>query len=188
MCARIAGMWRGRRAPKARAPKQLEEEQLYWYAVKALAARARSVAEMRRLLERRAQRREDVRAVLARLKEHGYLNDQRFAENFASARLENQRLGRVRVVHDLRLHLVAPEVAERAARKTYEGVDEEDLLREHLAHRLRRTGPPKTPRKAASLYRALRRAGFSHGAILAELRQLKADAELLESLGEESPE
>lgn len=172
----------------ARKPKLLAEPELYTYAVKALAARARSVAETRRLLERRAQRPEDVRAVLVRLKDHGYLNDDRFAQSFASARLENQRLGRVRVIRDLRARLVAPEVAARAARKTYEAVDEGDLLRKHLARRLRRTGPPQSPQKVVSLYRALRRAGFSHDAVVLELRRLKADPELLDRLGEENPE
>ena len=43
----------GRRARKPRAPKRLAEEELYWYAVKRLAAQSRSLAEMRRLLERR---------------------------------------------------------------------------------------------------------------------------------------
>ncbi len=171
-----------------RKPKPLAEPELYQYAVKALAARARSVAEMRRMLGRRAAVGGDVPKVMARLKELGYLNDDRFAQNFASARLENQRLGRARVVRDLRARLVAPEVAERAARKTFEGVEETGLLEQHLAHRLRRTGPPRTPQKVASLYRALRRAGFTHGAIFAQLRRLKADSELLETLGEEAEE
>ena len=193
-----------RRARKPRAPKRLAEEELYWHAVKQLAMRARSVAELRRLLERRALRRQDVPTVLARVKKRGYLNDERFAETFAAARLENQRLGRVRVVHDLRLRLVAPEVAQRAVRSAYEGVDEAHLLRQHLARRLRsdrlgpdrlgHSGPPQNPQplenpqKLASLYRALRRAGFSHGAVLAELRRLQADPELLEHLEEEIEE
>ena len=178
-----------RRARQPRTPKPLEEEELYRYAVKRLAAQARSVAEMRRLLERRALRRQDVLRLLARLKQRGYLNDERFAETFAAARLENQRLGQVRVVHDLRLRLVAPEVAQRAVRNAYEGVEEAELLRQQLARRLRASGPPQNRQKVASLYRALRRAGFSHGAILAQLQRLQqADPELLEHLEEETEE
>jgi regulatory protein len=162
--------------------KKLNEQELYDYAVKRLAARAYSIAEMRRRLDERARSRPEARAVLARLKDHGYLNDERFAQTYASARLENQQLGRVRVVSDLRLRLVAPEVAERAARKAYEGVAEAELLRAHLARRLRRRPPPAERRKLASLYRALRRAGFSHGGVLAELHRLRADPEVLEKL------
>ncbi len=187
----------GRRAGKPRAPKRLAEEELYWHAVKQLAVRARSVAELRRLLERRALRRQDVPTVLARVKKRGYLNDERFAETFAAARLENQRLGRLRVIHDLRLRLVAPEVAQSAVCSAYQGVDEAHLLRQHLARRLRsdRLGhsglrqnprPLENPQKLASLYRALRRAGFAHGAVLTELRRLQANPELLEHLEEQS--
>ena len=186
-----------RRAGKPRAPKRLAEEELYWHAVKQLAVRARSVAELRRLLERRALSRQDVPRVLARLKKRGYLNDERFAETFAAARLENQRLGRLRVIHDLRLRLVAPEVAQSAVCSAYQGVDEAHLLRQHLARRLRsdRLGhsgprqnsrPLENPQKLASLYRSLRRAGFAHGAVLAELRRLQANPELLEHLEEQS--
>ncbi len=179
----------GRRARKPRAPKRLAEEELYWYAVQRLAAQSRSVAEMRRLLERRALQRQDVPRVVTRLKERGYLNDERFAEAFAAARLENQRVGQVRVVHDLRLRLVAPEVAQRVVRSAYEGVAEVKLLRQHLARRLRASGPPRSPQKVSSLYRALRRAGFSHGAILAQLQRLQqADPELLEHLEQETEE
>ncbi len=168
-----------------RKPRLLAEPELYGYALRALAARARSVAEMRRLLERRAERADDTRSVMARLKERGYLNDDRFAERYTAARLENQRLGRARVVRDLRARLVAPEVAERATRDAYGEVDEAALLAEHLERRLRTTGPPKTPQKVASLYRALRRAGFSHGVIFSQLRRFKADTEMLEALGDE---
>lgn len=162
--------------------KLLSAADLHEYAVKALAARAYSIGEMRQKLERRAQDRSDVRPILARLKDYGYLNDDRFAQAYASARLENQQLGRIRVVSDLRLRRVAPEVAERAARKAYEGVEEAQVLHQHLERRLRHGPPPAEPRKLASLYRALRRAGFSHGGVIAALRQLRADAEILEKL------
>jgi regulatory protein len=169
-----------------RKPKLLDEAGLQGYAVERLAARAYSIAEMRRRLQARAEEPAAVRRVLARLKEYGYLNDDRFAQAFAAARLENERLGRIRVVSDLRTRLVAPEVAERAARQAYEGVQEPELLRQHLKRRLRGAPPPAEPRKLASLYRALRRAGFSHGAVMAEFRRLRADPETLENLEKET--
>lgn len=178
-------MARGRQSSRKRAPRRLSEDALYQYALNALAARARSTGEMRRLLARRAREPEAVGAVIERLSGRGYLDDQRFAEAYASARIENQRLGRARVFRDLRARQVPGEVAEQAIRKTYTGVDEAELLREHLAHRLRGR-PPEDSRKFASLYRALRRAGFSHRAVFDELRGMHADAGLLDSLAEEA--
>ncbi len=99
-------------------PKPLSEDGLYQYALKALAARARSTGELRRMLERRAARKADAAQVLGRLKESGYLNDQKFAQSYAAWRLENQRLGRFRVERDLRARLVAPRLAERAVEET----------------------------------------------------------------------
>ena len=84
---------------------------------------------------------------------------------------------------DLRARLVAPKLARRAVEKAYEEVDETALLREHLARRLRRNGPPTDQRRLASLYRHLLGAGFSSGVILAELRRLwKGGTDWLEEI------
>ncbi len=168
-----------------RRAKPLDERELWSYALLALAARARSAGEMRRLLARRALEPAAVDNVLERLAGRGYLNDDKFSQAYASARLENQRFGRLRVVRDLRAKRVSGDTAERAVKEVYAEVDENALLREQVARRLRGTLPPSEPNKFASLYRSLRRAGFAHAAILAELRRLKADAELLDQLQEE---
>ena len=60
------------------------------YALRSLGARALSSGELRQKLGRRAERPEDIGTVLAKLKDAGYLNDQRYAESYASARLDNQ--------------------------------------------------------------------------------------------------
>ena len=83
----------------------LNEAGLYDYAVKALGRQMRSEAELRRLMSTRAEpgaRGEAaVAAVIARLKEHGYLDDQSFAETYARLRQENEKLGARRVRQDL---------------------------------------------------------------------------------------
>jgi regulatory protein len=94
-------------------PKLLDQEGLLNLALRALGGRAHSTGELREKLRRRAERQVDVDAVLAKLKESGYLNDRRFAENYASARLENQGLGKMRVLRDLRQRRVAPKLAEQ---------------------------------------------------------------------------
>ena len=53
------------------------------FAARALSTRALTVSELREKLKRRAGEASDVEDVLARLKEAGYLNDQRFAESYA---------------------------------------------------------------------------------------------------------
>src|SRR5260370_36410002 len=74
-----------------RTPRPLDAGGLWDLALKALGARACSTGELRQKLRARAANLEDVDATLARLKEYRYLDDRRFAENYAAARLENQR-------------------------------------------------------------------------------------------------
>jgi regulatory protein len=93
----------GRKSSKPR--PFLNEAGLYDYAVKSLARRMRSEAELRRLMKPRvepdAQSEAAISAVVARLKEHGYLNDAAFAETYARLRQQNEKFGVRRVRQDL---------------------------------------------------------------------------------------
>src|SRR5580700_11407514 len=100
-------------------PRQLSADELFAWSVRKLSGRASSVGELRTSLLARAQEASDVEGVLARLKDYGYLNDARFAESFASARLENEGLGKSRVLRDLRQHRVAPDLAASTVSKVY---------------------------------------------------------------------
>jgi len=88
-----------------KSPRPLDEPHLYDYAVKALGRQMRTEAELRRLMAARAEMGEQgeaaVRAVVGRLKEHGYLNDRSFAETYARLRQQNEKLGERRVRNDL---------------------------------------------------------------------------------------
>src|SRR5689334_10347477 len=94
-------------------PRHLDMEGLWNYALKVLGGRAHSIGELREKMKRRAEREEDVERVLERLKESKYLDDQRFAEGFANARLSNEGFGKTRVLQDLRQRRVAPALAEK---------------------------------------------------------------------------
>jgi regulatory protein len=174
--------------PRAK-PAALDAEKLYEFACRALAGRAHSISEIREKLRRRAGKLGDVDQVMARLKEHGFLDDRRFAEHFASRRVEGGGLGKMRVLRDLRQRRVAPQVAEQAANRAFEGVDEVALIEQFLERKYRNK-PLATlredPKELASAYRRLRYAGFSSGNSIRVLKRYASEAEALESL--ESPE
>jgi regulatory protein len=162
---------------------------LWEYALKSLGMRAYSIGELREKLRRRAERLGDIDGVLARLKESKYLDDRRYAENFASARLENDKLGRIRVMRELRVRRVAPALAERTVQKLYEAVDEEGLIEQWIRRKYRMTpreGLFQTQKDMAAAYRRLARAGFSTGPILRVLKRFAKDPDLLD--GFEPPE
>ena len=154
-------------------PKPIPDEKaLYEIAVRALARRARSTGELRQLLERRRAEKNDIDAVIARLREHGYLDDARYARSFVSSRIENDRQGARRVERDLAARRVHPELVQKTVRAAYDEVDERELLRDYLRRKVRLTKPPEKASAVASLYRRLLRAGFSSATIVKELQGL----------------
>ncbi|HTB20230.1 MAG TPA: RecX family transcriptional regulator [Bryobacteraceae bacterium] len=177
-----------------RQPQPLDRDKLLNVALRALGGRAHSSGELREKLRRRAQSDEDVDAVLAKLKESGYLNDRRFAENYASARLQNQGLGKIRVLRDLRQRRVAPKLAEQVTEKTYEQTDEAKLIEEFLLRKFRGKQLPAFLSEAKNLagaFRRLRYAGFSAGQSIRVLKRFANQpeaSEVLDALEFEEPE
>jgi regulatory protein len=172
-----------------RKPRPLDAEGLWSYALKALGGRAHSIGELREKLRRRAEHVSDIENVLARLKECGYLDDKRFAESFATARLNNDRFGRGRVIQDLRQRRVAPTVAESSVGRVYEEVDEQALIEEWIRRKYRaapREGLFQGEKDLAAAYRRLLRAGFKTGEIIRSLKKFAKDPDLLD--GFEPPE
>jgi regulatory protein len=169
--------------------KPLDAGRLWVYALKALGGRAQSTGELREKLRLRAERITDVDDALARLKDLGYLNDKRFAEGFAAARLSNDKLGSIRVIQDLRRRRVAPSLAENTVQKAYEDVDEIALIEDWIRRKYRTTpreGLFAEEKDLAAAYRRLARAGFRSGEIIRVLKRFAKNPELLD--GFEPPE
>jgi regulatory protein len=172
----------GRRPAKKREP--LDEAGLYEYAVKALGRKMRTEVELRRLMSARAEQGERgqaaVKAVVARLKDHGYLNDASYAETFVRLRQENEKLGARRVRQKLAERGVPARVAQAAIEARYGGANEEALAREHLERK--RIAKPTNEKETARVVRRLVAAGFSPGTIYKVLRQWDVPEEELAAL------
>jgi regulatory protein len=171
-----------RKAGKKKAP--LNEAGLYEYAVRALGRRMRTEVELRRLMTTRAEPGEAgdaaVRGVVGRLKEHGYLNDQKFAETYARLRQENEKLGARRVRNDLQRKGVRAEVIDEAVGARYGETNEETLAREHLERK--RVKKPTNEKETARVVRRLVAAGFATGTIYKILRRWDVPEEDLAAL------
>lgn len=174
-------------ALRPREKARLDAAALLNYALRLLGGRALSAGELRQKLEARAAVLDDVRGVLERLRDLGYLDDRRFAEAFSTARLETEGFGKQRVLRDLRRRRVAPGLAREVADRTYGETDECALIEDYLARKFRGvslTEHLRDPRKLASAYRRLRTAGFSSGNAIRVLKRHAAQAEMLETLEE----
>src|SRR6266849_2328377 len=106
--------------------KTYSEDELYEYAVGALARRMRTVAELKRLMRARVEEAESeygqtlIELVIRRLKDHGYLNDSQYAASYSSLRRDNQKFGSRRVITELKTRGVHAAVIEKAIETAYE--------------------------------------------------------------------
>ncbi len=164
-----------KKSAKAKAP--LTELELLDYAVKSLASKMKSERDLRRRLSDRVSADETGRAtvekVLTKLKELGYLSDQRFAADFARLRQENEKLGKRRVQQGLMQKGIATSLASEAITKQYEDIDEATLARQYIERkRLKQPSGDREQRQkeTAKIMRRLVTAGFSSRAIWAVLR------------------
>jgi len=160
---------------KARPPRVIDEEKArartLQRAVKLLAAKPRSVEELReRLLEKQWADEAAVEHALAKLKEYGYLDDERFAFGFASYRVRQKPVGRQRLARDLQTKKVSKETADAALELVYQETPEEELIERAIEKRARLRGRPSTRQETKSLYDHLLRLGFSYDLIIRKVR------------------
>jgi regulatory protein len=155
---------------RASTPKFSTDQELYAAALRALIRRAHSIHEMKEYLERRAENREAIAPVIARLREENYLDDAKFALNYARQHAQSRRQGRFRIARELRARGVPDRHIESALGAVFTDTDEAALIRKRLERHLARFHGPLDQRKLASVYRSLLRAGFPADLIRTELR------------------
>lgn len=152
-------------------------ERVFQRAAKLLAAKQRSVEELRqRLLEGRGATKANVEEVIARLREYGYLDDAKFAQSYASLRLRERPIGRRRLQRDLWLKKVDKQTAETALDEVFEATPEQDLIDRAIAKRVRLRGRPKSREDAKKLFDHLLRQGFEFELVSEKVRALAKSA------------
>lgn len=151
-------------------------------AFRLLAAKARSVAQLRERLLEKAEP-EIVEQALARLVELDYLNDQEFARSFANSRLSYKPLGRTRLRQDLQRKQLSKQVVEQALETAYTEHNEEALIDRAIEKRLRLKGAPASREESKKLFDYLLRRGFSYDLVMRKVRAAGQS-----NLSEEEPE
>jgi len=132
--------------------------------------RAHSIHEMRAHLERRAVEKESVDRVIARLRERKYLDDDRYALDFARLHANSRRQGRFRIARELRTRGVPDRHIDAALDSVFAETGEAELVRARLKRRLAHIRGTLDQRQIAGIYRSLLRAGFAADLIRSELR------------------
>ncbi len=146
-------------------------------AAKLLAAKPRSVSELReRLLQSRYANKTVVEEVITRLREYGYLDDQRFAFSFASNKVKQKPTGRRRLERDLMMKKVDRSVAGEALDLVFTETPEDELIDRAIEKRIRLRGRPTNRLEAKSLFDHLLRQGFPFDLVSDKVRAVSRAA------------
>ena len=166
----------GEDSPVSRLTPEEVRARAFQRAVKLLAAKPRSVAELRERLAERCSSKTVIETVIDRLREYGYLDDERYALGYASSKVRQQPIGRRRLELSLERKKVDRAVAADALDQVFTETPEEELLDRALAKRVRLRGRPKTRADAKSLFDHLLRQGFPFEMVSQKVRAVsKAD-------------
>ncbi|TKJ29517.1 hypothetical protein CEE39_09060 [bacterium (candidate division B38) B3_B38] len=132
----------------------------YAIALKLLSIRARSQAEMEKMLEKRAFSEDEIATTIRVLKEKNYLNDLQFAYQYSLFGATNRLMGRHRLFQKLLEKGVAAEVIHNALDQLFNEINEEKLLEKAISKKVRMDGLPKTINDFKRLYDYIYRRGF----------------------------
>jgi len=162
---------------RSRSRKLATEDELYDVALRALTRRAHSVHEMKQKLARRTDNGLLVRVVMARLKENGQLDDERYAQQFTRNRTQSRKQGKFRIQRELRARGVSDGVISSALEESATQTDPAAVVRQRIERKLKSYRGPQTgkkigDKKVASIYGSLLRAGFPSDLIRKELKAI----------------
>jgi regulatory protein len=157
-------------------PRKLDtEDELYDVALRALMRRAHSVHEMKQKLARRTNNELLVRVVMARLKENGQLDDQRYAQQFTRNRTQSRKQGQFRIQRELRARGVSDSVIKATLEESAAQTDPAAVVRQRIERRLKSYRGEIDDKKISSIYGSLLRAGFPSDLIRAELKRVTSE-------------
>jgi len=142
-------------------------------AVKLLAAKPRSIGELReRLLEKNWTNAEIVDRVIAKLEEYKYLDDQQFASDLAASKLRQKPQGKRRLLQSMSQKKLSKEDVDSAIKSAFEKLPETELIDLAIEKRLRLKGKPETLEDKKKFFDHLLRQGFDYGLIRERMNDL----------------
>jgi regulatory protein len=154
-------------------------EQTMNRAVKLLAAKPRSVRELReRLLEKLWTDETIVDAVIEKLKEYKYLDDEQYAHDLAISKLRQKPQGKRRLQQTMSQKKLDKDVVDTAIADAFEKLPEDELIDQAIAKRLRLKGKPETREETKKFYDHLLRQGFAFDLIrekISSIAQLETE-------------
>ena len=150
---------------KGKDPPELSPTLARQRALRRLARRDHSEAELRRVLLRAGFAEPVVAATMERLRAEKYLDDQGFATRFAHSRVAHHGLGRNRVREALRARGVSRAIIDKGVAEALRDVSEVEVLEVQARRYWRQHGRDEPVRRIRKLWVFLLRRGFPAGLV-----------------------
>jgi regulatory protein len=149
---------------------EFEPVTAYLDALKMLARRELSEAQVRQRLGRRGHATDEIDAAIEKLRAERALDDERVAETIARTQSHVRGRGRFRVRQEIEAAGIGRAVADRAVNEAFKEVDSSALLEAAIARRLRGRTGPVDDREFRRLFRYLVGQGFESDRVLRALK------------------
>ena len=150
----------------------------YLDALKMLARRELSEAQIRQRLARREHASDDIDAAVERLRSERAIDDRRVAEAIARTQTSIKRRGKLRIRREIEHAGIARDTARRVVDDVFADVDAEALLEQSLTKRIRGREKIAGQKEFNRLYRYLVGQGFEPDRVLAALRKYNKSDDL----------
>jgi regulatory protein len=171
-------MWRRRPEPGEQRERFIKDpeqsrERTMNRAIKLLAAKPRPIEELReRLLEKLWTDETIVDRVVEKLKEYGYLDDEKYAGDLALSKLRQKPQGKRRLKQALSQKKLSRENVETALQSAFEKMPETSLIDTAIEKRIRLKGVPETREDVKKFYDHLLRLGFEYDLIRSKMSEV----------------
>jgi regulatory protein len=151
-----------------------DAQRAYVDALRMLARRELSEAQIRQRLARREHDEADIDDAVARLRAERAIDDTRVAEAIARTETAIRKRGRLRVKRKIESAGIASSTAKHALDEVFGTLDSDELLQSALAKRLRHGNAIADEREFNRLYRYLVGQGFESDRVLKLLKSRNA--------------
>jgi regulatory protein len=152
-----------------------------------LASRSQTSSELRDRLQRRGYAAPIIGEVLRQLEAEGYIDDRKFAFDWARYRLQTKPLGRRRLTWELQRRGIPSESLEEVLREVYHEFDEVTLAKQAARKRLGSKELPRSPRERQRYARYLFSLGFDTDTVVAALAAIFPSMATLDIVSDDVP-
>ena len=153
-------------------PYKEESKKARRCAVRYLAYKDRSRYEIACYLKGKGFSANTADETLVFLENNDYINDQHFAMQFGRSRVENKKIGRLRLERELRIKGIEKETITKTLSSLYEEYDERELAMSCAKNKLLPFSSSDTEKERGRLARFLERKGFAFSLVYQVVTQL----------------